>query len=99
MVQCLHEGALGRYWGAYQSGCDYRSVWSFCTRRLHHTYLQRRLVSNNLVHLINIIVYLSKVRSSVDLQDKKLALYIYLNDESRAKGFIYLNDGHSTLYQ
>ena len=39
------------------------------------------------------------MRSSVDLQDKKLALYIYLNDENRAKGFIYLNDGHSTLYQ
>lgn len=44
-------------------------------------------------------IYLRKVRSSVDLQDKKLALYIYLNDENRAKGFIYLNDGHSTLYQ
>ena len=39
------------------------------------------------------------MRSSVDLQDKKLALYIYLNDENRAKGFIYLNDGQSTLYQ
>lgn len=48
---------------------------------------------------INIPLKFRKVRSSEDLKDKKLALYIYLNDECRAKGFIYLNDGHSTLYQ
>ncbi len=49
--------------------------------------------------LFNNLYLFRKVRSSEDLKDKKLALYIYLNDECRAKGFIYLNDGHSTLYQ
>ena len=41
----------------------------------------------------------SSVRSTKDLEGKKLALYVYLNDSCRAKGFIYLTDGHSTLYQ
>jgi len=35
----------------------------------------------------------------VDLEDKKFALYVYLNDSNRAKGFIYLSDGKTTLYQ
>jgi hypothetical protein len=40
-----------------------------------------------------------KVRSSEDLIDKKLALYIYLDENGRSKGFIYLTDGISTYYQ
>lgn len=40
-----------------------------------------------------------KVRSSEDLKNKKLALYIYLDGNVRAKGFLYFNDGYSTLYK
>lgn len=39
------------------------------------------------------------MRSTEDLKGKKLGLYIYLNENCRAKGFVYLNDGHSTDYQ
>lgn len=38
----------------------------------------------------------STIRSTNDLKDKKLDLMIFLNNQARAKGFLYLCDGIST---
>ena len=61
-------------------------------------FLFARLMSKN-CHIDNNGITLSNTRSSEDVINKKFTLYIYLNHECRAKGFLYLTDGHSTLYQ
>jgi len=39
------------------------------------------------------------IRSSEDLKGKKFDLWIYLNQEGKAKGFLFLSDGTTTKYE